>query len=141
MSAQAKLPRVTYSTNFDRFASACQVLFLSIVIGCMAASFTVNVPSWLSPCAVGKKIWSSAGVVRELEDYLNLSMLLLWVSWNARFAWSSWVTQRLEPLRALRSLVAVRLQDTERVLKGAPASVDLDSFEARVSEEAPQSSV
>ncbi|CAE7895994.1 HTR3A, partial [Symbiodinium sp. KB8] len=34
MSAQGKLPRVGYSTKFDQFAMACQMLFLIIVMGC-----------------------------------------------------------------------------------------------------------
>lgn len=50
MSAQGKLPRVGYSTKFDRFATACQTLFLVIVMGCMAASFIPNVPTWFRPC-------------------------------------------------------------------------------------------
>ncbi|CAJ1333676.1 unnamed protein product, partial [Effrenium voratum] len=50
MSAQAKLPRVGYSTKFDAFATACQMLFLVIVMGCMAASFISNLPHWLKPC-------------------------------------------------------------------------------------------
>jgi len=126
MSAQGKLPRVSYSTNFDRYARACQVLFVAIVVGSMTASFCVSIPSWLRPCTQGfdeQSEWNA--MLREWEYNIFLVLLVLWFAWNARFAWSAYKTQRLQTIKALRTQMPVVLQDMDTVLHGGAGQQQL----------------
>ncbi|CAE8681971.1 unnamed protein product, partial [Polarella glacialis] len=110
MSAQGKLPRVGYSTKFDKYASASQVLFISIVIGCMAASFAANVPSWLGSCGDTDTSLDSTEMPRIVERYLSWAFLLVWLAWNAHFVFSAWRAQQLEAVKSLQSPVKIKLQ-------------------------------
>eukprot|EP00933_Yihiella_yeosuensis_P071642 TRINITY_DN79867_c0_g1_i2.p1 TRINITY_DN79867_c0_g1~~TRINITY_DN79867_c0_g1_i2.p1 ORF type:complete len:191 (+),score=31.94 TRINITY_DN79867_c0_g1_i2:67-573(+) len=119
MSAQGKLPRVGYSTKFDRFTSACQNLFLLIVIGCMTASFTTNIPSWLTQCKGDDDIGVTP-IVREVEQWSCIVLLVFWILWNIQFSISAHRAQALLPLDALRSTLQIRIQPADRVSQKHP---------------------
>eukprot|EP00913_Durusdinium_trenchii_P016945 g15930.t1 len=134
MSAQAKLPRVGYSTKFDRFATACQMLFLVIVMGCMAASFITNVPTWFRPCDVAAEtlVYEKLTLLADVEHYCCIALIGLWLAWIVRFSYQARQVQLLDPVQNFQSRVPLKLQG-----HGAPPG----STEASVEGLAPTLSV
>jgi len=112
MSAAGKLPRVGYSTKFDRFANRAQGLFLVIVLWCMTASLVSSLPTWVwyAPCPAPPYDEAVAAKVQPIETYAMGALLALWLLWNAHFAMSAWKVHALPPLGALRSAFPINLQ-------------------------------
>eukprot|EP00931_Biecheleriopsis_adriatica_P049570 TRINITY_DN28684_c0_g1_i1.p1 TRINITY_DN28684_c0_g1~~TRINITY_DN28684_c0_g1_i1.p1 ORF type:complete len:2474 (-),score=444.16 TRINITY_DN28684_c0_g1_i1:69-7490(-) len=117
VSAQGKLPRVSYSTKFDRFVTACQCLFLAIVMGSMFASLCINIPIWLSPCSATSDT-KVIDTIRLGEQVFFGILLLVWVAWNSGFTWGAYKAQRMEPVAALGKKLRIELQDMDEVRNG-----------------------
>lgn len=126
MSAQGKLPRVGYSTKFDRFATACQTLFLVIVMGCMAASFIPNVPTWFRPCnSEGPVVFAGEALLAEVEHICCYVLISMWLAWIVWFTWQARQAQRLDPVENMQSRVPVKLQGRQHAPQGScEASVE-----------------
>jgi len=125
MSAQAKLPRVGYSTKFDAFATACQMLFLVIVMGCMAASFISNLPHWLKPCdSFSVQAFEGETMLADIEHYCCCALIGLWLAWVLRFSWQARQAQRLTPVQSMQSRVPVKLQGQSRGDGSGSASME-----------------
>jgi len=136
MSAQGKLPRVGYSTNFDLYASSCQILFMVIVLGCMVASLTLNLPRWWSACGASEDYDEAVvEIVGKVENYFALGLLLLWLAWNVYFSVQAWRVTRLPPLVALRGHNAqIKLQDDEQLKRcSGKADPNVDGLAPRLS--------
>lgn len=126
MSAQGKLPRVGYPTAFDNYASACQVLFFVIVISCLAAP-----PQRL--CNASADAGDHYETMRKLEPILCCTLALIWLGWNAQFAWRHWRVQQLEPLEALRVQMKPQLQDTNAMGRERDPSDGVGGLASRLS--------
>ena len=126
MSAQAKLPRVGYSTKFDRFATACQTLFLVIVMGCMAMSFISNVPTWFRSCdSVDTAAFGEQALLAEVEHVCCYILIGFWLSWIIWFSWQARQVQRLDPVANMQSRIPVKLQGRQGAPNGSTeASVE-----------------
>jgi len=106
LSAQGKLPRVGYSTQFDRYALSCTALFFVVVICAFIIPCLVILPELL--CEKGIDIRRA-----ELVEQVESSFFgLVWVSWNVYFAWIAWRAKRLTPLDALGTKLRPQLQDS-----------------------------
>eukprot|EP00439_Symbiodinium_sp_Y106_P000557 s3837_g1.t1 len=116
MSAQGKLPRVGYSTKFDQFAMACQMLFLIIVMGCMAASFVSNMPVWFRSCVylsaedLTDQDLATIDLIRHVEHICMFVLVGLWMFWIGRFSFFAVRTSRLQPVDGVQSSVKIKLQ-------------------------------
>ncbi|CAE7560393.1 CLASP [Symbiodinium natans] len=117
MSAQGKLPRVGYSTKFDHFAMACQMLFLIIVMGCMAASFASNIKLWFHSCQalpaeveLTEEDLANIDVMRHVEHICMFVLIGLWMLWIGRFSLIAVRTSQLQPIHGVQSSVSIKLQ-------------------------------
>eukprot|EP00927_Polykrikos_kofoidii_P037630 TRINITY_DN3182_c0_g1_i1.p1 TRINITY_DN3182_c0_g1~~TRINITY_DN3182_c0_g1_i1.p1 ORF type:complete len:1974 (+),score=294.55 TRINITY_DN3182_c0_g1_i1:155-5923(+) len=106
LSAQAKLPRVGYSTQFDHYTSSCQCLYICIVLVCLTGSFSTTVFQGRSK-EVFVRYWA------EIENYILCVISIVWVFWNLYFALKAFRLQRLPVLQAIRSTVSINLQDRD----------------------------
>ncbi|CAE8635183.1 unnamed protein product [Polarella glacialis] len=107
--AQAKLPRVSYSTDFDRYSTSCQVLFIVIVYGSVASAAAL---AW-SSCAEDGQVCEAATTIAQAEAHMSALLASLWLAWNFYFSVKAMFTQRLPVLKALNSSVPVTLQCQE----------------------------
>jgi len=133
LSAQGKLPRVGYSTKFDRYATSCQILFLAVVLGCMVASIIVNLPQWISDCPAPDYDEAMLSAVQDAERYFFYVVLLLWLAWNVYFTFQAWRVQRLTPLEALQSSAPIRLQDELQATRHLTTDLDINGLAPRLS--------
>lgn len=103
----AKLPRVSYSTDFDRYSTSCQLLFIFIVYGSVASASAL---SW-SGCSADPNECQMTDLVRKVEGYALLILVTLWLAWNFYFYMQVFRSQKLPVLEVLTSTVPVKLQE------------------------------
>jgi len=113
LSAQGKLPKVNYSTKFDRYASDCQFLFHIIIAQCVIFALIIKLPVWFAVAcdADGTDDVQWAVTLRGVELYFLTFLLFCWACRNVQFCIRAWGAFHLEPVEALDTRVLVRLQD------------------------------
>jgi len=132
MSAQAKLPRVGYSTKFDLYAISCQTLFLLIVLNCMTLSIITNLPRWIAMCPSTVDA-NYTETLRTAEKAMVCAAALIWVSWNAYFAVQAWRNKRLHPMKAVQTPVPIKTSSQVRSSRGSGGIPDVTGLAPRLS--------
>lgn len=133
MSAQGKLPRVGYSTAFDKYAITSQRLFMAIVGGCVGTSLIGVFTTWreVRECLPGDsdEVLSSSDrdytiVIRQIEKVIMGVLALYWVGYNVLFALNAWRVQRMDSSEVVKTSMPLQLQTPQFIeaLDAAPGN-------------------
>jgi hypothetical protein len=123
LSVQARLPRVSYSTWFDKYANWAFRLFMFIVAYAVAGSSVSVVSSWHTDMDCNSLLGDDdkdqaheeAEFVRQIELYLAAVLAVLWIGYNIRFAVDALRVQMQHPAEVLQTNAPLRLQTEDFV--------------------------